>query len=47
MALILGSSVLPIVLAFVVYFGGFAPQGSIAKGELLNPVQTLDQWGGE
>lgn len=47
MALILGSSVLPIVLAFVVYFGGFAPQTSVAKGELLDPVLTIEQWGGE
>lgn len=47
MLLILGSSVLPIILAVVVYFGGFAPQGSIAKGELLNPVLTVDEWGGE
>lgn len=47
MLLILGSSVLPIILAVVVYFGGFAPQGSIAKGELLDPVLTVEEWGGE
>jgi len=47
MLLILASSLLPIVLAMVVYFGGFAPQGSVAKGELLSPVLTVEEWGGE
>lgn len=47
MLLIFASSLLPIVLAMVVYFGGFAPQGSVAKGELLNPVLTVEEWGGE
>lgn len=47
MTLILGSSILPIVLAVVAYFGGYAPDGTNAKGELLNPVLTIDQWGGE
>lgn len=47
MLLIFASSLLPIVLAMVVYFGGFAPQGSVAKGELLSPVLTVEEWGGE
>jgi len=47
MTLILGSSILPIVLAFVAYFGGYAPDGTNAKGEVLNPVLTIDQWGGQ
>lgn len=47
MLMIFGSTMIPIVLALVVYFGGFAPQGTIAKGELLNPILTVDQWGGE
>lgn len=47
MLLIMGSSLLPIVLAAVVYYGGFGPQGSVAKGELLDPVLTVQEWGGE
>lgn len=47
MLLIFASSLLPIVLAMVVYFGGFAPQGTVAKGELLSPVLTIEEWGGE
>ena len=47
MLLVVGSTALPIILALVVYFGGFAPQGSVAKGTLLDPVLTLEEWGGE
>lgn len=47
MALILGSTILPIVLAVGAYFGGWGPSGSNAKGELLSPVLTIEQWGGE
>lgn len=46
MSLILGSSILPIVLALGAYFGGYSPDGTNAQGELLKPTLTLQEWGG-
>lgn len=47
MLLIIGSSVLPMILAFGAYFSGWSPESSNAKGALLDPVLSIDRWGGD
>ncbi len=47
MLLIIGSSVLPMVLAFGAYFSGWSPAASNAKGALLDPVLSIESWGGD
>lgn len=47
LGLIWGSALLPIVLASVTYFAGISPEERKVRGRLVEPVQTLQQWGGD